>query len=317
MKILLTGAFGNLGQSTLAQLLPRGHQVRCLELDNPRNRRIARQYRDQIELVWGDITNPVDVAAAVYEQAIIVHLAAIIPPNSEKAPELTYAVNAVGTQNLVQAAQAQPNPPRFLLASTYDLYGHTQEQTPPRTASDPIAVTSHYTRGKKAAEACVQASGLTWAILRFGSIIQIALGQFPDMAFELPVTQRLHIIHTADAGLAVANAAAHNGIWGKILLIAGSDTCRVQYGAFINGMMDAFGLGPLPAEAFTKRPYTTDWVDTAESQQLLQYQRFGFTDIQSQTAALLGWRRVFMPLVRPFVRRWFLAKSPYWQSRGQ
>lgn len=316
MKILLTGAFGNLGLSTLVPLLARGHQVRCIELNTKRNRKIAKHYDGQIDLVWGDLTDPKAASTAVDEQDLIIHLAAIIPPASEADPDLTYLVNEVGTANLVRAALAQPQPPCFLLASTYDLYGYTHDQPPPRKSTDPIAVTSCYTRSKKAAEEALQASGLNWSILRFGSIIRIALGQFPQMAFELPVSQRLHIIHTADAGVAVANAAEHDAVWGKILNIAGGTDCQLRYDVFINGMMVAVGVGALPEQAFTKQPYTTDWLDTDESQRLLGYQRYGFADIQAQTAVLLGWQRHLMPLVQPFVRRWFLSKSPYWRKQA-
>ena len=316
MKILLTGAFGNLGLSALQHLLSRQHDIRCLELKTRRNEFVAKQFADQIDLVWGDLRDAEVVKTAVSQQDIILHLAAIIPPASEKQPDLTQSVNEIGTRNLVQAAQAQNNPPHFLLASTYDLFGHTHHLPPPRKTADPIAITSHYTRSKKAAEEIVQASGLAWSIFRFGSIIQIALGQFPEMAFELPIDQRLHIIHTQDAGLAVANAVGNQAIWGKILLIAGGADCQVQYGAFVNGMMEAVGIGALPADAFTTDYYTTDWLDTEESQRLLAYQRFGFADIRQQTADLLGWRRLFMPLVRPFVRRWFLSKSPYWHKKS-
>jgi nucleoside-diphosphate-sugar epimerase len=313
VNVLLTGAFGNLGQATLGSLAGRGHRIRCLELDSRRNRAVAGRYRGRIEMAWGDITDRDVVAAAVAGQDVIVHLAAIIPPRSEAQPELTRAVNEEGTRHLVLAAEALESPPRFLLASTYDLFGHTHDVPPPRTATDPIEVTSHYTAAKKAAEEMVRASGLSWSILRFGSIIRIALGQFPAMAFELPVDQRLHIIHADDAGLAVANAVSSNEIRGRTLLVGGGANCQVQYGEFINGMMSAFGIGHLPAAAFTTKQYTTDWLDTAESQALLAYQRFGFEDIRAQTAALLGWRRHVMPVADPLVRRWFLSKSPYWR----
>ena len=57
MNILLTGAFGNVGQSALDAMADQGDRVRALDVDNPRNRRRARQYlgRPGIEIIWGDI----------------------------------------------------------------------------------------------------------------------------------------------------------------------------------------------------------------------------------------------------------------------
>ncbi|WP_223263469.1 NAD-dependent epimerase/dehydratase family protein [Rhodococcus sp. MTM3W5.2] len=44
MNLLLTGAFGNIGSHVLAELLARGHRVRCLALDTPEDRRRARGF---------------------------------------------------------------------------------------------------------------------------------------------------------------------------------------------------------------------------------------------------------------------------------
>jgi UDP-glucose 4-epimerase len=41
MRLLLTGAFGNIGSITLVELLKRGHQVRCFDVNTPANRRHA------------------------------------------------------------------------------------------------------------------------------------------------------------------------------------------------------------------------------------------------------------------------------------
>ena len=53
MNILLTGAFGNLGRSTLAELVKRPVHIRCFELPTPRNQAIARSFGDKIEVIWG------------------------------------------------------------------------------------------------------------------------------------------------------------------------------------------------------------------------------------------------------------------------
>ena len=65
MKVLLTGAFGNVGTSTLEELAERGHQVRCFDLQTKANRRTAKRFAGQMEVVWGDLRNPEAVADAV------------------------------------------------------------------------------------------------------------------------------------------------------------------------------------------------------------------------------------------------------------
>lgn len=55
MKVLLTGAFGNVGISALEELVKRGHTVRCFDLKTKANERKARRFGGQIEVMWGDL----------------------------------------------------------------------------------------------------------------------------------------------------------------------------------------------------------------------------------------------------------------------
>lgn len=83
MRVLLTGAFGNVGQSALEALLRHGHQVRCLDLRTRANERAARealqQSPGQVEVLWGDLRQPGDVEKAVQGQDAVVHPAFILP----------------------------------------------------------------------------------------------------------------------------------------------------------------------------------------------------------------------------------------------
>jgi len=93
MNILLTGRFGNVGTSTLGELLKQGHRVRCFDLKTKMSEKAAQRIADRAEVMWGDLRNPSDVAAAVQGQEVVVHLAFIIPKlsatgvESEKRPD--------------------------------------------------------------------------------------------------------------------------------------------------------------------------------------------------------------------------------------
>jgi len=135
VRVLLTGAFGNIGSHTTSELLRQGHQVRAFDLRKPRTEKVAQRFSGQIEVCWADIRNVDEVRAAVEGVEAIMHLAALIPPASVEQPELAEQVNVGGTRNLIEVAQAQANPPKFLFASSFDLFGYTQDQPPPRDRS--------------------------------------------------------------------------------------------------------------------------------------------------------------------------------------
>ncbi len=320
MKVLLTGAFGHIGSHAIKALLEQHHEVRCFDLRQPRTEamadRIAQRYNGRLEILWGDIRNATTVAQAVAGQEAIIHLAAVIPPQSNNQPELARQVNVEGTRHLLTAAQAQPVRPKFVLASTFDLFGPTRHLPPPRRITDPVVATDPYTEHKIECEAMVKVTDMTWTIFRFSDVPHISLRKAEPIMFEIRPETRFEVIHPHDLALALANALQCEGIWGKIHLIGGGSSCQTTYGEYLGKMLTAMGIGPLPREAFTIQEYCTDWLDTEESQRLLAYQRASCDDIVNEVAALLGWRRCFMPFVRPFARRAILNLSPYWKKRS-
>ena len=98
-----------------------------------------------------------------------------------------------------------------------------------------------------------------------------------------------------------------------VMFIGGGTGCQVTYKEFLDRILAAMGMCPLPARAFADKPYATDWVDTTDSQRLLQYQRYDFDKITADIAAALGWKRHLVLLARPFAERAMLKMSPYYR----
>jgi nucleoside-diphosphate-sugar epimerase len=316
MKVLVTGAFGNVGTSAVLELWQRGHTLRLFDLATKANREAARRYGCKVEVVWGDIRRREDIEQAVQGQDAVVHLAFIIPKlsrtkvESEREPELAREVNVGGTANLIAALEAMPSPPRLLFASSCHVYGATQHLPPPRTVSDEPRPKEHYARHKLECEELLRRSRLQWCILRLAAALPLALILDPGM-FDVPLDNRIEFIHTRDVGLAIANALESQAVWGRILLIGGGPSCQFYYRQIVERVLDALGVGMLPESAFAREPFGTDWLDTAESQALLRYQTRTLDDYIQDMRRSLGLRRFLLPVARPFVRYWLLKRSPY------
>jgi len=317
MNVLVTGAFGNIGISALEELLEQGHRVRCFDLNTKANRKAARRFGKQIEIVWGDLRHPDDVARAVLDQDVAIHLAFIIPKmsatgiESESNPDLARQVNIGGTRNLIKAMKALPSPARILFTSSLHVYGRTQNQAPPRTVCDPIHPIEYYSHHKVACERMVRASGLQWTILRLAATLPLAIQLDPGM-FDVPLNNRMEFVHTRDVGLAIANAVGSDEVWGRTLLVGGGPAgCQLIYREIVEGILEAMGVGMLPSDLFGTTPFCTDWLDTRESQQILRFQRHDFEDYLDDMVRLLGWRRGLIRLFRPLVRAWLARKSPH------
>lgn len=153
MKILLTGAAGNLGQDIVRVFGAAGHDV---------------VQTDRKEL---DITNADAVAAKVDEVRpdVVINAAAYNAVDKCEDPEVypvAYAINAIGPKNLAEACAARAIP--FVHYSTdYVFAGDKPEGY---TEDDAPAPISKYGETKFAGEAFVKAAGGQWYICRLAKI---------------------------------------------------------------------------------------------------------------------------------------------------
>ncbi|MFX1564309.1 MAG: NAD-dependent epimerase/dehydratase family protein [Promethearchaeota archaeon] len=321
MFVLLTGSFGNVGESTLIALLERGHRVRCFDLKNKTNEKTRRSLikLGDFETIWGDIRNSDAVKSLVEGIDCIIHTVAIIPPASDRNPELTRQVNIDGTRYLIEAAEACDNMPKIIFTSSVATFGHVTPQNPFRKADDPQHVTDLYTETKIECEHLLKNSKLPWTILRFGAVSPIRLGWDIDpIMFEVPLDQPIEWVHTRDVGMACANAVTADTV-GKVLLIGGGPQCQMTQREFYTRLLDAMGIGMLPDSAFRKATkeseyFHTAWMDTKESQRLLQFQTRSLEDYIEDIKRQAKWRWRFVRLIRPIVRRQLLSKSPYYHK---
>jgi hypothetical protein len=72
----------------------------------------------------------------------------------------------------------------------------------------------------------------------------------------------------------------------------------------------------LPESAFSQTPFHCDFMDTEESERLLHYQHYSFDETLALQRRALGWKKLFVPIARPFIRRKLLAMSPYYKRHS-
>ncbi|MFC1696963.1 NAD-dependent epimerase/dehydratase family protein [Nanoarchaeota archaeon] len=318
MRVLITGASGNIGQNAIHELMKKKHQVRCYIRRSDKNVKFAKslrkKYGKRIDFYFGDIRDEKIFSQAVVGQDVVVHLAYIIPPLSERNVDLAEKVNIDGTNMVLNVLKKLKKKPKLIFTSSVVVYGDTQWNKPPRKVNDKLIAANNYGLHKIVCEKLIKKSGLKWCIFRVGASMSVSLDQIDPIMFDIPLKTRMEYVHTKDVGFAIANAVGCGNVWGKVLHLGGGEKCQLYYGEIIGRAMESIGLGKLPFKAFGNDPFYTDWMDTKESQKLLKFQRYTYDDYLHELVQEVGWRKFLIRILRPIIRIWLLRKSVYFKK---
>jgi threonine 3-dehydrogenase len=122
MKVLLTGAGGQIGHDLIGALVAKGHQVVSTDLA-PR----PPSHAHAIEGVDWQRLDVTDAAAVQHmftdsRPDVVFHLAAILSARGEQDPSLAYEVNQTGTWNVLEAAR-RARVGRLIFTSSIAVFG--------------------------------------------------------------------------------------------------------------------------------------------------------------------------------------------------
>lgn len=174
MRILITGGAGFIGSYLCEKYTKEKHTVLCLDnflSGNLLNVRHLLDYRN-FNLIKGDIRDCDFLERIIRDVDVIFHLAAQIHVDrSYVEPRLTYEINVMGTQNILEVARIY-DVKKIIHASTSEVYGSAQYV--PIDEKHPLDAPHPYGASKIAADrmcnAYVITYGMNIAIPRFFNI---------------------------------------------------------------------------------------------------------------------------------------------------
>ncbi|CAA0110677.1 D-erythronate dehydrogenase [Zhongshania aliphaticivorans] len=306
MKILITGAFGNLGQMCIEEALKQGYQLRCFDLDGTQNQKLKRRYQNRCEVILGDIRDTEHHRKLLTGVDAVIHNASLLPPLSENQAELAKAINVDATQALIQSMTACTPSPRLIFPSSVTVFGKSLPGEAVKTSSDKVSSSDNYTRHKIKIEETLKKSTLPWVILRVGVSVDArtlkadrnTLRQLLSVHPESP----LEFVHPKDVALAMCNAAKSDEAIHKTLLIGGGQYCQISHYRFIKTAFAALGL-TLPYNSEISGSYYTHWMDSSEAQKLLTFQHHSFEDYEREMKNKMCLVRMGTWPLRPLLNR--------------
>jgi nucleoside-diphosphate-sugar epimerase len=281
--VLITGGAGSVGRQLAGMLLDQGRSVRIFDL--PFMDFAGLEGEENVEIVKGDITDTAVVSQAVLGVGGVLHLAAILPPNSEKDRNFTFKVNVDGTKNIVEAMRVGAPDATIVFTSSISTYGDTSREEPPVTTQHSQDAIDVYADSKISGEQVVKESGVNSVVLRIASI---AVPEFLEPPDPWPFTaeQRVEMIHRDDVADALRNAIDSREAIGNIFNIAGGESWRLKGKNYVEDFFEVMGA-PIEMAVYRDSAGWNDWYDTDESQKILEYQNRSYQHYSNQMRSII------------------------------
>ena len=250
MKVLLTGAGGQLGQA-LARTVPAGVQL------------LTRTHREL------DIADAAAVSGAIkaFEPQVLINAAAYTAVDrAESEPERAAAVNATGPELLGAALRAWPDARLVQISTDYVFSGQVSQPLSIRAVTDPISV---YGRTKRDGErAVMRVLGARAVVVRTAWLYSASEGNFVTTILKHLRTKGVIRVVDDQSGSPTATTSVAQAVWraveqetihGVLHWTDSGAATRFEFAAAIDELGRAAGLigGPTQVIPVTSQEYPT------------------------------------------------------------
>ena len=282
--VLITGGAGSVGRQLVEMFAESGRAVRIFDL--PMMDFSGLEGREGIGIVRGDITDADGVRSAVAEADAVLHLAALLPPNSERNRDLTFRVNVGGTQNIIAAMESQNPGARLVFTSSISTYGDTSADEPPVRTSHSQSAIDIYADSKIEGEKLIAESSLdNTVVLRIAGISVPAFLE-PPSPWPFMEGQRVEMVHRDDVADALFASVSAPDAGGRVLNIGGGPTWQLRGRDYVRDFFEVMGA-PVEMATYRDTPGWMDWYDTEESQRILGYQNRSYQHYIGEMQAII------------------------------
>ncbi|MFF2842469.1 NAD-dependent epimerase/dehydratase family protein [Paenarthrobacter sp. NPDC057981] len=295
-RVLLTGATGNWGRATLRELSSRADSMTVVALSLPGDKDKAAlaefSSMENLEVVWGDLTDYATVEACIARVDVVLHVGAVVSPLADENPELAARVNVGSIQNIIRAVKAQPDPERVTVVGIGSV-AQTGNRNPPfhwGRVGDPIRVSQFdaYGQSKVTAERLLVEAGLPkWVWLRQTGIFHPGMLEIRDpIMTHSPFGAVMEWASVEDSARLLANlcqADVPEELWGNIYNIGGGEGWRLTNWQLQTAIGEAMGVRDIrkwyDRNWFALKNFHGQWyTDSDRLHELVPYRQDTFED---------------------------------------
>lgn len=314
--VMITGATGTMGAATLREFIPHlsRYNLRLLVRPSRRNRRKMASYASMpgIEIIWGDLLDPVAVDTALGNADIVLHIGGMVSPMADYEPELTMRTNVGAMRNIVNAVKSRQDADNIKV-----VYIGSVSQTSQRSGDciwgrtgDPLVASAfdYYGVSKIMAERELASSGLKhWVSLRQSGILYPELlfkGSDP-ITFHVPLNGVLEWATVEDSArlmVGVCSDQVPERFWNNFYNIGSGESFRLTNYEFECMLLKAINCPPpekvFESNWFATRNFHGQWyLDSDKLEDLVPFRRnIPADEYFNQLAAGLPWYFRLTPL---------------------
>jgi nucleoside-diphosphate-sugar epimerase len=190
-NVLVTGGAGFIGSYLVQELVKHKAKVTIFDNFSSGNINNLRPIFSQINIIYGDITNPFACFNATRDKEIVFHLAALVSvPCSIQNPQICHQINVEGTKNILEGCRKN-EVKTFIFSSSAAVYGNKKDKCEETDKPNPkSAYAKSKLQGEELCKHYAQEYGIKTASLRYFNVY--GKGQNPNGDYAAVVAKFKH-----------------------------------------------------------------------------------------------------------------------------
>lgn len=302
-KILVTGAAGGLGKLVLKYLLSEGkYEITALDLKNKMSYKTLKKYHRRVNVIYGDVTDPILIDALVKEHDYIIHLASIKPSMSILKEKISTEIDYKGSENIIRAITFY-NPKCFLIfPSTTNVYG---KKNKPVSGNEKVSITNsnYYTKTKIDVEKLIKEKLANYVIYRVPTVLTRLDKE--DFIYSTPLDDTCELITASDAAYALVKTIDFKkDVNKKVFNLGGGETCITTFRELIINILKIRGINfkYIWSLLFLEKDfYGYTFTDSEKLENILHYQSESIASYLMQMKRYSRDRKINKIFAKPFI----------------
>ena len=302
-KVLVTGAAGCLGKLVIKYLLSEGkYEITALDLKTKNSFRTLRRYHKRVNVIYGDVTNPLLIDDLVKEHDYIIHLAGIKPSMAILKDKVSKEIDYKGCENIVRAITFYNSKCMLIYPSTTTVYGDTKEAV--STSSKVFtSKTDYYTNSRLEMEQLIKDRLSNYVIYRIPTILSDNIKD--DFVYNTPLNDETEFITANDCAYALVKTIDHEkGLNKKTYNLGGGSSCTSSFAYVLKNILKIRGISFKYLWSFIfleKLFHGHTYSDSSKINKTLEYQSESLESYFMQLKRKTKFRWIQQILAKPFI----------------